>query len=767
MGDTVDIETISVEADYCFGSQPLRLEQLGNVSFIFAPNGAGKTTISNALAQQPSDPTNRTNWHVAPTDLPIRVFNEAYRARVLTEHVDGIFTMGDHSKAVNENVEELEAAKRSRRKDRDTWRKEIGSDADSQNLQGLKGEIQSQRNTTRQVIFDSYKGISQSAAQLVFEGFRNKRDKFLDETLRRFTDRETNPPDVTWDELEDRYGSLKTDTQTRTRLPVITTRSLISDEDIADVGQTITSSGTGELANVIQHLQNDNWVSDGRQYIHEAQGKCPFCQQATPADFEKKLQQYFAGGFDEALQRARKLKHSAFSNAEELEKELLALETAISRDPDIDASHYAPLFSRVRADTEILLARLRERSEHPTRPVDVVDINEPVVDLIRQVSDENRRVEKHNQLVANSGLERENLVDDGWALFLSVATVTNTIKRFQGVSATKRSRIADLQSRIASTEEEDKRDEQRITELRETISNTINVAERINKLLKAMGFHRFHLKVADATSGGYRIVRADGTPAFDSLSEGEKSFICFAYFWESLFGSEVSGGEPEDVVAVFDDPISSLDSDTLFIVAAHIRDAAEQIMQETTKLRQLIVLTHNTQFHHEAAYSSDRNGKGRRYYRLVKDLDGLTSVRDDGRHSKIRGSYSVLWHSIVEAARNDDESALIHVGIFNIVRRIIEGYFKIIGNITNYHRPDDLPLADQRMLSLFHIWANSGSHTIADDIDQTIDVESTKRFLQLLQKYFILEGHEAHFNMMIQASQGEDLLESGQLFAVE
>ena len=65
-------------------------------------------------------------------------------------------------------------------------------------------------------------------------------------------------------------------------------------------------------------------------------------------------------------------------------------------------------------------------------------------------------------------------------------------------------------------------------------------------------------------------------------------------------------------------------------------------------------------------------------------------------------------------------------------------------------------------MKIFEIWANAGSHTIADDVDQVNHVGSTKNFLRLFHKYFILAGHESHFNMMITASGGDELLKEGE-----
>ena len=51
------------------------------------------------------------------------------------------------------------------------------------------------------------------------------------------------------------------------------------------------------------------------------------------------------------------------------------------------------------------------------------------------------------------------------------------------------------------------------------------------------------------------------------MSEGEKTFVTFLYFYHLLKGSESDSGMTTDRIVVFDDPVSSLDSDVLFIVS--------------------------------------------------------------------------------------------------------------------------------------------------------------------------------------------------------
>ncbi|WP_270451902.1 AAA family ATPase, partial [Kocuria marina] len=54
------------------------------------------------------------------------------------------------------------------------------------------------------------------------------------------------------------------------------------------------------------------------------------------------------------------------------------------------------------------------------------------------------------------------------------------------------------------------------------------------------------------------------------LSEGERTFITFLYYFHSLSGVK-QDNESDKVVAIIDDPISSLDGDIMFVVSALTR----------------------------------------------------------------------------------------------------------------------------------------------------------------------------------------------------
>lgn len=763
----MSIKKISVTADYCFGTQPLVLENLSKVNFIFAQNGSGKTTISNTLAGQPSDAPARVAWTTAATPLPIRVFNERYREHVLQERVDGIFTMGAAAGTVVDRIAELESERQHRKRERQDWETTIGSKGDEPT--GLYAEIEREESVAKDEvyrIYNEYRDKDSIVADIVFKGFNRNRVKILDETLRRNALPLTGDPTSTWDSLKPRAATISGDSAPRRKMPSLSTRSVLEASELQDLNATKPTTSGSSLSSLIHQLANEDWVSEGRKYLNEENTCCPFCQQPVPPNFLQRLEDHFASGFDAQLQRAHDIKRLVSGRLNNLKVEISAVRKFVEGETLADQTPFITNIQRVESECTIIESRLSDKVAHPTTAVSVDDVTSAVDALQFLISSFNEEVKQHNTVVSNAQEERKKIVEDGWRVFLSDRAVKGALSRYQRVTTLKNKNISELEQLIADSEDLDTADEVELLALREQVSNTQEVADRINGTLNAMGFHRFHIQAESGVSGGYRIVRADGSFAHESLSEGERTFLCFVYFWESLFGTSESGAEPEDVVAVIDDPISSLDSETLFLVAAHVRQAAGWAISGQNNLKQLIVLTHNTQFHHEAAYEIDRSSRPhRRYFRLLKQVQGITIAKDDGHVSKIRGSYPLLWDSVVEAARSEDESNLVRVGVFNIVRRIIEGYFKTIGQVSDYQMPGGLAVFEERVILMFHMWASSGSHTIADDMDQTIDVGGTQQFLRLFRRYFDLQGHSAHFDMMLSASNGEELAMQGEVFA--
>lgn len=216
--------------------------------------------------------------------------------------------------------------------------------------------------------------------------------------------------------------------------------------------------------------------------------------------------------------------------------------------------------------------------------------------------------------------------------------------------------------------------------------------------------------------------------------------MTFLYFYYLLKGSESDSGMTANRIVVFDDPVSSLDSDILFIVGSLIKGLFDEIRSGIGHIKQIFVLTHNVYFHKEVTFNSRRRNNeamsSEETFWVVRKTD-LSSKIEKHDTNPIKTSYELLWAEV----RRPDRSNLT---IQNTLRRILENYFKILGGVD----PDKICAmfsGKEKLIckSLFS-WVNDGSHFAHDDLYVSIDGAMVKTYLGVFREIFKKSEHFAH-----------------------
>jgi len=240
-------------------------------------------------------------------------------------------------------------------------------------------------------------------------------------------------------------------------------------------------------------------------------------------------------------------------------------------------------------------------------------------------------------------------------------------------------------------------------------------------------------------------VRLDGTDAKATLSEGEKTFVTFLYFYHLLKGSESDSGMTTDRIVVFDDPVSSLDSDILFIVGSLIKGLFDEVRRGTGHIKQIFVLTHNVYFHKEVTYypnrKNDKAMNDETFWTVRKQ--GLISTLDKHTTNPIKTSYELLWAEVRKANRSN-------LSIQNTLRRILENYFKVLGGI-DFDKLCAMFDGKERLIcKSLCSWVHDGSHYAHDDLYITLDTTMVDSYLKVFRAIFDKSGHLAHYKMMME-----------------
>ncbi len=261
--------------------------------------------------------------------------------------------------------------------------------------------------------------------------------------------------------------------------------------------------------------------------------------------------------------------------------------------------------------------------------------------------------------------------------------------------------------------------------------------------MKSFGFTNFYL-AESITSGFYEVKRHSGDDAKPTLSEGEKSFITFLYFYHLIKGSFTTSGAVRDKVVVFDDPVSSLDSDILFIVCSLIKNVVKEMMKGGSSIKQIFILTHNIYFHKEITFDKKRNGtqamKHETFW-IIRKSAGCSELVSYPENP-IKSSYELLWREV--RLQPPSEST-----IQNVMRRILEYYFKFLGGITLEDIIENFKGQDKMICRALLAWINAGSHFANDDLFMSIDPGQISRYLIVFQRIFEASGNDGHYRMMM------------------
>ncbi|MEY9463380.1 hypothetical protein ABH973_003793 [Bradyrhizobium ottawaense] len=194
---------------------------------------------------------------------------------------------------------------------------------------------------------------------------------------------------------------------------------------------------------------------------------------------------------------------------------------------------------------------------------------------------------------------------------------------------------------------------------------------------------------------------------------------------------------------MFDDPVSSLDSDVLFIVSTLIKRVLKEASEGNGQIKQVFLLTHNIYFHKEVSFDPSRGTECRanETFWIIRKVEGASKIVGY-KYNPIKTSYELLWAEVRAANRSN-------MAIQNTLRRIIEYYFKILGNVDTDDIVGKFEGKDQQLCASLFSWVNDGSHSAHDDLYVSVENSMVDRYLNVFRRIFEKTGHCGHYNMMM------------------
>lgn len=720
----------------------IEINDLREVNFFYGSNGTGKTTISKVLANPENFRDCNLEWE-NNRKIKTIVFNEEFIRNYFYEKdvLNGIYTIGEGASEIENQINQ----------------KKVEFDNVSKKLQEListkeKKEQEKSKNydTFKESCWENGYESLRNDFDLFFTGYKNSKEKLAKKIIE---EKESNTNLLSKDELKRKYDLIYgRDVSKIDEISLISSEQIQKIETEQEILKTaIIGKKDVEIAAMIEKLHNHDWVKQGKEFYdknYDEERKsyiCPFCQQTTSENFRKLLEEYF----DETYQNNIKELNDFINKYQRISQEILSLLKQVLK---IDNQYINEVKNKIEDKKKIIEALINKNiqflNEKRTNPSKTIVLQSILNELneINSIFDEvNQKIKEHNRLIDNKQSEKLKLEKEIWKYI--VYLLSNEIREFEKNNNNIEKALQNINEQIEKNNEIATKITSVISELEKQIKSVKPTVDSINKILENFGFRGFKLKPSDDEKH-YQIIRNDGSDAKKTLSEGERNFLVFLYFYHLIYGVEnYEDNINQDKILVIDDPVSSLDSDILFIVSTLIRGILDKVREKKNKdiVKQIFIFTHNAYFFKEITFISSRescyNKRDDTLYFIVRKKDNISSIE---KHDTcpIKTSYQLLWDDI-------KKSEVDCISIQNSMRRIIEFYFKFLANLNENDLINKFEGIEKNICKSLIAWINTGSHEIIDDFSVTISNEQIENFRNVFKNIFEYTGHIEHYNMMM------------------
>ncbi|KAF7787208.1 hypothetical protein PRUB_a4384 [Pseudoalteromonas rubra] len=714
---------------------PAKLNDLRCINYIFGANGTGKTTISRVIARAIGHEQCALTWQ-GGIELQCMVYNRDFVEQNFNQGdpLRGVFTLGENQVEAERQIADLQPEIKKLNDQISSLVNQLnGEDGNSGKSKELKelGLTLQKKCWKQKQLHDEY--FSQA-----FIGVRNNAERFKEKVLAEQVS--NNAELLSLDELKEKGKTVFSSNIKRVELlENLSAVQLVTLEKDPLLRKVIVGNQDVDIASLIDRLGNSDWVKQGLKYHEKQPDTCPFCQQPTDSNFASNLEAFFNEAYDNDMGELQLLQSEykrtsnhltgTVQSYTELNHPFLSVELFIAQ--------AKVLFEILKSNHTKLFQKFLE----PSRKIEL-DPVEPLIDQLQSyVFQANEKANQYNKTVANIEAEKSVLTGQVWRYVLNELsddlkqheqTETKLTQTIQGMEL----RLKDKEAKLLSLQKQVRELEKQTTSIQPTI-------KAINDLLDKFGFNSF--SIGDADEGNhYQIIRENGDDASKTLSEGEKTFITFLYFYYLIKGAQSPSGITINRVVVFDDPISSLDSDILYIVSSLIKGVMEDAKSENSQIKQVFVLTHNVYFHKEISFSRTRPSNGTHKdesFWLVKKLHKGSEV-ERCRVNPIRSAYELLWEDI----KSENISC---VSLQNTLRRILENYFTMWGGMGKDEICSLFDGRDKLICQSLFSWVNDGSHSIHDDLYINHGEKANAAYLRVFQKIFDKAQQSGHYRMMM------------------
>ena len=301
--------------------------ELSKSNFVYGANGSGKTTISRIIATPSSYSSCTINWQ---SGIPLKtiVYNSDFVRDNFSqsEIVKGVFTLGENRVEIEKQIADAKA-------EIDKINLKIAS---KNSLLSEKRIELDQKESEFLEVFWKTEDKYDDSFKNILTGYRNSKQKFKEKVKSEFQARKSNSKPINIDELKSQYKSIfNSDRQLIARISVINI-DFSRHEQNPILPKKIIGSQDVAISNLIQELNNSDWVKQGQYYLAQSNNQCPFCQQQISNDLDEKLKKYFDKTFEQDISALESLINSYNNSYQQLKNDIQSLNSPFLNNQEIE-----------------------------------------------------------------------------------------------------------------------------------------------------------------------------------------------------------------------------------------------------------------------------------------------------------------------------------------------------------------------------------------------------------------------------------------------
>jgi wobble nucleotide-excising tRNase len=516
---------------------------------MYGGNGSGKTTLARVIDKCSNYENCEINWYNNKVDTLVYNQNFIDENFYDKDSISGVFTLGKNDGDIIKEIQKLNIKKVEYL---ETIRKFIGTQTKLKTDIDNKTDIY--RNLSWQLVKE-YKSVFKESMR----GYLNDKDKFFRMILKQ-DDNKSNL--LTREELLKKYESIHSKKVEKINLIELIDLEYIKDlENFRLLCEPITGKIDLSMITLIDKLQNYDWIIKGIQYFTNSNEQCPFCQQSINEELKNTLFNIIDENYEKQINHIKNFKIDYEKKINKLINNLTNIINEYNKFINKDILSKIVIIKNI---INLNIVKLEKKISNPSEIIKLETMLNVIVETNNLIMSANSKIEENNLYYNDITRYKEELRNEVWQYIYTQKKDKIDLYKKEYQNYTKANES--IERKKLENYELVAEIKNKINEYEKKVTNINYTATEINKILAMFGFDNFMLKVVKQDNA-YRIARNNGENAINTLSEGERRFLTFVYFYHLINGNTDNKDIVRDKVIVIDDPISSLDSDILFIVS--------------------------------------------------------------------------------------------------------------------------------------------------------------------------------------------------------